>query len=41
VQGRHAGPLRARDLRLPADWNMPDYIAEAVEKIREQVGTMK
>jgi GMP synthase (glutamine-hydrolysing) len=24
-----------------SDWNMPDYIGEAVEKIRAQVGTMK
>ena len=27
-----------RHLRLPADWNMPDYVDEAVARIRAQVG---
>jgi GMP synthase (glutamine-hydrolysing) len=35
---RDARALRAGDLRPKADWVMRDHIAEAVEKIREQVG---
>jgi GMP synthase (glutamine-hydrolysing) len=38
ARARPAGALRARHLRRPPDWVMRDHIAEAVEKIREQVG---
>ena len=35
LQGKaHPAALRARDLRLGRDWNMPDYIEEAVGRIR-------
>jgi GMP synthase (glutamine-hydrolysing) len=39
LKGReHDCPFRARHLRLRRDWNMPDYVNEAIARVRAQVG---
>jgi GMP synthase (glutamine-hydrolysing) len=37
-RARDLHALRARDLRRGPSWNMPQFVPQAVQRIREQVG---